>query len=263
MLINIFKLFKLELLFMKYNLKAMLQYKTSYFLSIIYELLEGATSLVYYYFIFGKIDNLAGWTQVQLLLLTVYGYFINTVCVMFFIGMVSIPDYIRSGTLDLLLLKPVNKRFLLTFRRPNTVQIINVGISIIVFICYFVFNKTKLEVILIFIFASILSITIMYSIFCTFVSLSFWFIKIGSAWTIIEDMNLMATKPDKIYPKGLRLIMTFFIPSLAIVNMPIKYLVEHDLRLIFLQLFPLTIFFILLSKSVFKLGLKKYSSAGG
>ncbi|MDR1588610.1 MAG: ABC-2 family transporter protein [Oscillospiraceae bacterium] len=255
-------LFRIEGIFLKYNLIAMLQYRLSYFLSVFYELFDALTMMAYFYIVFGSTSSIAGWAQSQIFTLVVVSYFINIVCVMLYIGMTSIPEYIHSGQLDLLLLKPVNKRFFLTFRSPNSVQILNFLVAAVgIGYCVAKSDAVAINIICFFI-ALLCSIILMYSVMCILISLSFWFIRIGNSWNIIELLNQMSAKPKNIFPMPIQLLLTLFIPALVIINNP-AYILHFQYDIFLRQTLPITVIFYISSVIVFRLGLKKYSSAGG
>lgn len=257
------KYIKFEWLFLKMNLIATSKYGVSYFLSIFYELMNGFMNIIYFYIMFGSINKIGLWNREDIYLLVIIGYFIDVVCVMLFIGTSNIPEYISTGTLDVLLTKPINHQFLLCFRRPNSVQAINVLLALFLMVKHII--DEGIDVISVFLFwiSIILSVILMYLIFSTFVFFSFWTVKVGSAWELIEKFNSVSNKPGVIYPKMFRLFLTFIIPSIVIINFPVEVLSFHNYTLLLTRTIPITIFFYFINKIVFKFGVHHYSGAGG
>jgi len=253
---------KIEYLFIKQNLLIMLQFRISYFMSILYEIAELSVALICYSIMFMHMDSIAGWTRNEVFFLAIYAYFVDITCTMFFIGMVSIPEYIRNGTLDLFLLKPINKQFLLTFRRPNAVQIIGFFGCIIYFTFYIYANHISCFRIGLFFVSMICSISSMYNVLLIVVSMSFWVVKIGDMWSIIYTFNNLGSKPLNIYPKIVRAILIFMIPSAIIINIPAQIMREPNIRILLLSVF-VSVFIAIIGRCIFKAGLARYESACG
>lgn len=253
----------LEWLFLKMNIIATSKYGISYFLSILYELMNGLMNILYFYIMFGSISMIGAWKREDIFLLVIIGYFIDVVCVMLFIGSSSIPEYISTGTLDVLLTKPINHQFLLCFRRPNSVQIINVLLALLL-MTKLVFEKEPNFIsVVLFGVSIILSVVLMYLVVSTFVYFSFWTVKVGNAWELIEKFNSVSNKPGIIYPKIFRFFLVFIIPSIVIINFPVEVLTFHNYSLLITRTIPITIVFFIINKLVFKFGLRHYSGAGG
>ena len=253
---------RLEYLFIKQNFLIMIQFRVNYFLSILYEFTELCITLLCYGVMFNYVESIAGWTQKQISFLAVYAYFVDVTCTMLFIGMVSIPDYIRSGTLDLFLLKPVEKQFFLTFRRPNSVQLIGFVGCVLYFVYYISSNKVPLVNTIVFTISAFCSLCCMYSVMLIIVSLSFWVVKIGDMWTLIYTFNSMGSKPIGIYPRVIRMILLSIIPSAIIINIPVMSLHSLEREFIWLESI-VTLMFIFISRWIFKRGLARYESACG
>lgn len=257
------KYLRLEIVFLKMNIIAISKYSISYFLSILYELMNGVMNIIYFYVMFGTIDKIAGWERNDIFLLVIIAYFIDVTCVFLFIGTSSIPDYISTGMLDVLLTKPINHQFLLSFRRPNSVQIINVAIAILC-MSFEVGRKNFGIVSIVFFGISIcISIILMYLTMSSIVFLSFWFIRSGSAWEIIEKLNSVSSKPGDIYPKAFRMFLTFVVPSMIVINYPVEILRFQNYSLLLTRTLPITITMFLVNQIIFKMGIKHYSGAGG
>lgn len=255
--------FKLEWLFLKMNIIATSKYGISYFLSILYELMNGFMNIIYFYIMFKSINMIGLWRREDIFLLVIIGYFIDVVCVMLFIGTSSIPEYISTGTLDVLLTKPINHQFLLCFRRPNSVQIINVLLSVFLMIKYMIDERPSIISVFLFWISLFFSVILMYLIVSTFVYFSFWTVKVGNAWELIEKFNSVSNKPGTIYPKLFRLFLTFIIPSIVIINFPVEVLSFQNYMLILTKTIPITFVIFIFNRIIFKFGLRHYSGAGG
>lgn len=255
--------FKFEYYFLKMNITAISKYGISYFLSILYELMDGCMKLVYFVVMFGTIDKIVGWERDDVFLLIIISYFIDCVCVMFFIGTSSIPDYISTGVLDILLTKPINHQFLLCFRRPNAVQIVNVVIATGAMIYEVVKKNAGFMSVVLFGLSIALSVLLMYLVMSSMVFLSFWVVRVGNIWTLVEKLNSISSKPAAIYPKTFQLLLTFAVPSIIMINYPVEILRFDHWSFLFQRTIPVVIIFFVINRLVFKAGIKHYAGAGG
>ena len=92
--------------------------------------------LVMFGAIYTQVDFIGGWTKGQMLIFVGTFSLINALnMVIFFFGINSIPDKIKSGSLDYYLTKPVNPLLRLTFEEvnPGSIPLVFLSIGIIAY----------------------------------------------------------------------------------------------------------------------------------
>lgn len=220
--------------------------------------------IVFFNTIFINTSSIGGWSQNEILILVVFCGLIDSLFTFFLnAGVGEIPQLINQGTLDFILLKPINRQFYLSIRKTTIPLIYNIIINIILLIYLIKSSNIQLSLQKIFAF-SVLTVNGVFVIYCfTFIlmSLSFWFIKMDVIFGLLPEIITIGNKPFKIYPNIIQKIFTYVIPLAITFNYPVVYLVKGLDKFNIAAAFAVSFVFFSLSRFVFKQGLKKYSSA--
>ncbi len=137
-------------------------------------------------------------------------------------NMRRIMEQVRDGTLDFVLLKPVNAQFLATFRQVNVWRCVNltVGIGLLIY----TIGRLSLSVgpgqALAFAVALSSGITVLYSFWLFLVSLTFFFVRVDNIEQIVWQALEAGRYPIEIYPAWLRGGLTYVIPVVFIITVP-------------------------------------------
>lgn len=176
----------------------------------------------------------------------------------------AIPQYVKEGSMDMLLTKPVNLQFMLTMRKIDFgMPIPNVLCGVILIL--YGWNKSGLPVTAVTVFGFLLfvvsGIFLTYFLFLIPRLLSFWFVSDKGLRQIMEaawDFNNM---PMNIYGKGVRRFGTFVIPLFIITNYPTLFVMSQlSIPMIIWGLLAPFLFFII-NKIVWNAAMKRYTSA--
>ncbi|MDD5463756.1 MAG: ABC-2 family transporter protein [Candidatus Moranbacteria bacterium] len=221
-------------------------------------------SLLFINVSFGFINNLSGWSYYQVL--AVVGSYMITEGVMwvFFGQLNAINRHILDGTLDGVLLKPIDDQFYASFWRGDWEDFVRIitGLTVIIIAIKntigFNFNHLFLFVALLF-----NGIIMLYNFNLIVRSVSFWVIDGTGLWLLMERITSNSQYPTDIYyHKVVRGIMTFVIPIAFVATVPAKILTNNiiDWQLVILSFLMMVIFF-LISRWFWKFSLKHYASA--
>jgi ABC-2 type transport system permease protein len=164
--------------------------------------------------------------------------------------------------LDSFLLKPVNSRFLISIRNMSISSLGNCffGIGVVVYSI----NKLGITIgvgqVLGYILLILSGILIMHSILFIASTTAIFFVKTGGLINTVFDIFQFGMKPDVIYNRITKIILTYIFPVLLIFNLPAKFLLnkitfESSLWGI---LFALTL--VIISNYFWKVALRRYSS---
>lgn len=239
-------------------------------------LMSITTSFLNLYFIFyylvlaARLDNnFLGWNKYELLFflgteILCHSTFMAT-C---FYNVFTLPDHVRTGSFDFLLIKPINTRFLLSTRNFNlsTFSQVFLGIGLTTYSYLKLGFNFSLFKLLVYIVLILNSVFIMYLIAFVLMSLSFYFTKISSYGSVLPYRGFFAIywfarRPANIFSPGIIQILTYFIPVLLIVNLPCKWMIRVTSTQTIIWSFVFSPIFFLLSQILWKKGLKKYESA--
>lgn len=240
-----------------------LEFRMNFFIrTIVY---VGWASLTYIgiFLIYGQVNQIGSWDRNEMLLLvTVFCIASSLFKMVFGQNFYLISNYIRKGELDPILLRPINTKFLLLTRFFKFDQIprlivflllcfklaaeINSNISVANYIVGFIIMIVGIMGILYFTLA----------VFC-FV---FWKPRAWNIWEITNTVRDLAEKPIDVYPKSI-IAVFYIIPLAAYAMIPTLILMGQATLLQVVLAVGSPIFFYLISKFVWKEGLKQYESA--
>ena len=257
------KYMKLYMTFFKCSLMSEIEYRLNFVLRSTIELSYLITGIVFFDIIYSNVDSIAGWSKNDMYLLIILASLLDSlITLLFHAGLEEIPTHINQGTLDFILLKPINKRFYISCRKLLTPQLINIVINFGV-LCYLMFLNSSITVFLMIMFLALLTngVLILYNIFFFISIMSFWTIKIDAGVSIFYQFFNIGNKPLSIFPDILKVILVYIVPIFICFNFPILYIKNNLSIYMILIAFSLNIILFLITKVVFKNALNKYSSA--
>ncbi len=171
-------------------------------------------------------------------------------------------DRVRKGDLDLLLAKPINSQFMMSFQKFSTPYVINIAITT----SYLIYALTKVPDFnwwrLLF-----LIITIPAGLAITY-GMRFFFSASALIFTRAENINYvwwqfykLGTRPDAVYPFWLRYAILTIVPVGFIASVPARLLLEEPSPWLIVGAFSLSALSIYASMRFWRFALRFYSSA--
>lgn len=214
--------------------------------------------------IFGQITAISGWTKDQVLVLfTVQELFIGCMWIFILPGVLDFSKSISKGELDFMLLRPINTRFLLTFRRFEFDQYGRIIVTLIllkIFLSNLNISISLLNVVgalLIF----VLGMFIFYSLFFLIATLSFWFINLFNLEDLLDSVVNAGRYPSSIYKGGLKIVFGYIIPLAFTATFPTQILLGNENPGIFISAILIAAGMFFVSHLFWNFALKRYSSA--
>tara|TARA_Y100001968_G_scaffold297220_1_gene305994 strand:+ start:583 stop:1371 length:789 start_codon:yes stop_codon:yes gene_type:complete len=241
-----------------------LEYKSN----ILIELLSLLASLIGSIFIlslfFKEGHQLGGWTWEEALVVQGVYTFLNGIFNTFLKpNLGEIIKHVREGTLDFVILKPIDSQFCLSTRTFSPAGIPEIFVGL--FIAIFATGKAVNEIIiwnpLLFILTLTLGVIILYSLWFITATTSIWFVQTWSTSEVLRSFLTAGRFPSSAYPVNIRLIFTFVFPITFITTIPAEALLGNVS--ISNLVFSLVIAFIFLSISrrFWRFSLRHYTSA--
>lgn len=252
---------------MKNSLMRQLEYPSNFLISLIVETFFMISKLMYVLIAYRVGKEIHGVSASEMKLFVGTFMLLTATYTAFFAdNLYGMSDKVKKGDLDLMFVKPVSTQFITTLRTVNfAMPIPNIVIGIILVISSWVDLGLGFSIsgILIYVFLLACGTCITYSIFLLPNLLCFYMVKINSVTEITDRMWDFNSMPMSIYSKWMQRIGTFVIPVFFITNFPVMGLLgELDGRkLLWAFIAPLIFFWIV--RRVWKISVKKYSSAGG
>src|SRR5205814_5376791 len=146
----------------------------------------------------------------------------------FFVNIANIPELVRTGKLDSLLVLPVDSQFAVSTKQFGLDSMINAALGGVV-VCV---SLSRLGImpnpvaILLYLVALVFGVAVHYSIMLGLAAVSFWIVRAqGLVYGYFNFLNI-ARYPDAIFPKIFRFIFGWIIPVVIIANIPARLLLK-------------------------------------
>jgi ABC-2 type transport system permease protein len=183
----------------------------------------------------------------------------------FFVNVANIPELVRTGRLDSLLVLPVDSQFAVSTKQFGLDSIVSAALGGVV-VCVALSRLGIIPTptsILLYVIALAFGVAVHYSIMLGLAAVSFWIVRAqGLVYGYFNFLNI-ARYPDVIFPWLFRIVFGWIIPVVIIANIPARLLIKS-----LGQPFPLMLHLVIASTIVFwlsrvfwRFALRHYSSA--
>ncbi len=253
-----FKAFKL-------HFKSMLEYRASFIISFLSQIIVFFS----YYFIilslFDKFDNIKGFTLYEVLLCFSIIQFGYAFCECFARGIDKFDTIIINGDFDRLLLRPKNIILQVLCNDADFVKLSRLIQALIVMVIALINLKVKWSIIKVITLILMMSsaIAIFFGIFLLAAAYCFITVQGLEVRNVFTDGGkYMAQYPIGIFNKSWVLFFTFVIPYAFVNYYPLLYFIDKSNNTYY-GLFPLIVFLYLIPCFIiFDKGIKRYTSVG-
>lgn len=251
--------------FVKNCLIKLMIYRTNFFMSMAVEVAFLFTKLLYVLVVYNAGSTIKGFTPDDILLYSGTFIIMSGIHVsLFFFNFSMIQQYIREGTLDMFITKPVSLQFMVTLRNVDIATAIpNILAGII---CTVIgWQKAHIPVTAVnllgyigFLFTGIIlayCVTLIPELLC------FWTINGSAVHELSDSLWNINSMPMQIYKKWMRNIGTFLFPILLISNNSFLFVVGKLDKRAILWGITAPVLCIILVRLVWKKAIRSYSSA--
>jgi ABC-2 type transport system permease protein len=241
-----------------------LEYRANLIMKIITDIIWYSAQLSVFEVLFRQTSSIGGWTIDTTRVFMGCLFVVDSVWMLIFQeNLDKFSDKVRKGELDLLLAKPVNSQFMLSFQRMSTPYIFNIFMTS----AYLIFAMNRLPggpewwrlIYLIVALPCALAITY---------GLRFFFSASALIFTRAENINYvwyqfykLGTRPDSVYPPWLRYLILSAIPVAFIASVPARLLIEAPSPGLFIGMLAIAGVSVTISTRFWRFALRFYSSA--
>ena len=261
---NIKKYIKIYSLFIKTSLASELEYKTNIIIDFITAIMSLIGSIFLLSIFFQSTDNIGGWKFEQALIIQGIYTILNGITNTWFNPNLSeIVKHIREGTLDFVLIKPIDSQFFISLKKiaPSGFLEIILGFALL-FYCI-VINQININIVFLVLCITTLlcSILILYSLWFLISTTTIWFVKTWNATEVLRSFLYIGRFPLNSFSFSLRIFFSIFVPIAFITTIPSEvFLGLAQLWEIILELF-VSVIFLIVSRRFWLFALKFYTSA--
>ena len=183
----------------------------------------------------------------------------------FFVNLSNIPELVRMGKLDSLLVLPIDSQFAVSTKQFGLDSILNAALGgVVVLVSLVKLQITpSISAILLYTIAVIFGVVVHYSIMLTLAAISFWIVRAQGLVYGYFNFLQIARYPDVIFPRLFRFVFGWIIPVEIVANIPARILIKSAGQSAWLMLHLViagAIAFIL-SRIFWRFALRHYSSA--
>ena len=261
---NLRKYLKVYKKFLHTSLASELEYKTNILIDIITAILSLIGSIFLLSIFFQNNSSVGGWEFEQALIIQGIYTILNGITNTWFNpNLTEIVKHIREGTLDFVLLKPIDSQFFISFKKitPSGILEIMLGFLLLIYcirINQINFNLSFLTLCFITI---ICSICILYSLWFFISTTTIWFVKTWNATEVLRSFLYIGRFPLNSFSFSLRIFFSVVIPIAFITTIPSEvFLGLSQLWKMLLEVIVASVF-LFSSRKFWLFALKFYSSA--
>ena len=250
--------------FLHTSLASEFEYKTNLIIDLITAILSLIGSIFLLSIFFQNNGYIGGWKFEQALIIQGIYTILNGITNTWFNpNLTEIVKHIREGTLDFVLLKPIDSQFFISLKKINPSGFLEIVLGFFLLLYCIRINQINLNLsFLILVFITIIcSIGILYSLWFFISTTTIWFVKTWNATEVLRSFLYIGRFPLNSFSLSLRIFFSIFIPIAFITTIPSEvFLGLSQLWKIFLEIFVATIF-IITSRKFWLFALKFYTSA--
>jgi ABC-2 type transport system permease protein len=254
--------------FTRFSLATELAFRANFLVKLVVEALWLGIVLLFYLTLFDNTNSIAGWNRHEyLFFIGCYHAVGGVIDTLFLENCIDFAELVRTGDLDLYLLKPIDEQFLVTCRKidwstaPNVLQ----GAGVMVIGLTGLGWAFDLERLLAFLVLFACGVALAYSFLLLLSTTAVWLVRNQSLmemwWLLTTLMRYPRAIFDGKWATPFGWFFTFVVPILLVVNVPADTMVKaFDAFSIALTLVAAGVM-LLVSRWVFRRALQSYRSA--
>lgn len=243
-----------------------MNFKANFLLWMLVELLWFAGQIIFLEVLYTHVESIGGWSKWECVLLVGTHQITSQLFQAFFyVNLAELPDLIRTGRLDLMLLLPIDAQFAISTRKFGMDNVVNalVGVAIVVFSLVQLGVVPGAHQIALFACGIGLGVAVHYAILFGLATAAFWIIRAqGLIYGYYNVFNI-ARYPDTVFRGLFKVIFSFFIPVIIVANVPSRVLARafESPWSGLAQLAGAALFIIVATRIFWLFALRRYASA--
>ena len=261
---NLKRYLKVYTKFLHTSLASELEYKTNILIDLITAILSLIGSIFLLSIFFQNDGSIGGWEFEQALIIqSIYTILNGITNTWFNPNLTEIVKHIREGTLDFVLIKPIDSQFFISLKRINPSGFLEIILGFFLLLYCININQINLNLgfLTLCLITLICSICILYSLWFFISTTTIWFVKTWNATEVLRSFLYIGRFPLNSFSLSLRIFFSVFIPIAFITTIPSEvFLGLSQLWKILLEVI-IAMVFLFTSRNFWLYALKFYSSA--
>jgi ABC-2 type transport system permease protein len=243
-----------------------MSFKANFLLWMAVELLWFLGQIVFVEVIFGYTGNIGGWTKWEMVLLIGTHQLIAQIFQAFFyVNLSNIPELVRTGKMDFLLMLPVDAQFAASVKQFGLDSLVNalIGIAFVTVSIWKLGVHPSLLQFALYAACIACGVAVHYSVMLALTSCSFWIVRADGLIYGYYNLFNIGRFPDVIYRGLFKFVFTWVLPIILVANVPSRVLArfaENPAPAIF-QLILVTAALLLVTRGIWRMAVRRYGSA--
>lgn len=243
-----------------------MSFKANFILWMFVEFLWFVGQMVFIEVLFAYVDKIGDWSKWEVVLLVGTHQIIGQIFQAFFyVNVANLPELVRTGKLDFMLLLPVDSQFAVSTRQFGLDNVVNalVGVAIVVVSLFKLAVVPHLHQVALYGIAVAMGVSIHYSIMFFLATMTFWIVRAQGLIYGYYNLFNIARYPDSIFRGIFKVIFSWLIPVIIVANIPARVLMRsfEQPGNLMLQIAAAAAFVVVASRTFWQFALKRYSSA--
>lgn len=248
------------------NLEEEFQYRANFFASLAGTLFWLLAAILTAALFFGQTSSLGGWSFWEVVaLLGVFNTMGGVVEALLRPNIGRLVQLVRQGSLDFVLIRPVDPQFHVSFRRLVIWHVTDVvfGMALTTFALAKLGEVPSPGTILAFGLSMAAGVAIVYSLWLALMTLAFWFVAVENLAVLFDALFESARFPVAAYPGSLRFFLVYLLPMAWITTVPPSILIGRTGPGTALMAAGVAVAALFLTRILWRVALGRYTSAGG
>lgn len=204
-----------------------MNFKANFIGWVLVELLWFAGQIIFLEVLFSHVERLGDWSKWECVLLVGTHQVIAQIFQAFFyVNVADLPELVRTGRLDLLLLQPIDSQFAVSVRRFGFDSFVTslVGFVIVGFSLWKLGVVPGAGQVALYLGCCVLGLGVHYSLLFVLATLSIWIIRAQGLIYGYYNVFNVARYPRDIFHGVFRFIFSWIIPVMIVANVPARVL---------------------------------------
>ena len=199
------------------------EFRVNFFLWTIMNVLWGVMRVFIVSLIFIKFGNIAGCSQQEAVIVAIiHGLFLSILWMFVLPSLYEFSEMVRNGTLDFTLLRPVNRRFMVSARYIEFDQLLRI---LFFSVALFIFSKGIIGSFVIlnvlsFLLVTFSGVVIFYNLFFSISTANIWFVGLTNLFSLYESIHEMGKFPTYVFQGASRTILFYILPIAFVATFP-------------------------------------------
>jgi ABC-2 type transport system permease protein len=248
------------------NVAEELQYRGNFVASVIGTLFWLAMALLTVGIFFRHTTRLGGWDFWEVVvLLGVFNALTGAIEAVLRPGVGRLAEDVRTGALDLVLVRPVDPQLYVSFRRLDIWRFMDVamGLALAGYAMARLGHTPSVLEVLAFLIAMASAVAVVYAIWVALMCLAFWFVAVQNLSVLFDAVFEGARYPVTAYPGVLRFLFVYLVPIAWTTTIPASALTGRLRPAGALGAAVVAVIVLALTRLLWKAALSRYTSAGG